>query len=233
MGVEANDYVFVRGMRATRGNLARWNANPGPVVASWFGAALAVAAGLLAAVVVVAQFAKPGWGWLNLPGLTSAPDLADVGAVLGRNSLVLALHAGACVAGFIAGGSLPLAAERETGFSRWMHERARPVAFAWVVLVTCFSLCTQAFYLGQTAATLSSQLGISKLALIASVLPHALPELVALFLPLAAWMMASRNGEWESLLAATLATVALAIPILVVTATWEVYVWPHILMALT
>ena len=35
--------------------------------------------------------------------------------VLGRNSLVLALHAFACVAGFIAGGALPLSAERRTG----------------------------------------------------------------------------------------------------------------------
>jgi hypothetical protein len=233
MDVDANDYVFVRGMRATRGNLARWNANPGPVLASWVGGALAVAIGLLAAVVVVAEVATPHRGRLDLPGLTSPPDLVDVGTVLGRNGLVLALHAGACVAGFIAGGSLPLAAERQTGFSRWMHERARPVAFAWVVLVTCFSLATQAFYLGQTGATLSAQLGISKVALIASVLPHALPELVALFLPLAAWMLASRQGEWESLLAATLATVAIAIPVLVVAATWEVYVWPHILAALS
>ena len=197
------------------------------------GAPSTVAAGLLAATLVVGEFAAPRPGDLDLPGLTSAPSLADVGAVLGRNGLVLALHAGACIAGFIAGGSLPLAAERQTGFSRWMHERARPVAFGWVVLVTCFSLATQAFYLGQTSATLATQLGISRPALVASVLPHAVPELVALFLPLAAWMIASRRGEWESLLAATIATVAMAIPILVVAATWEVYVWPHILMALT
>ncbi len=231
--MKANDYVFVHGVRATRGNLENWNADPLPLVSSWVWSALAVAAGLLAAVFVVSQFARPLGGPLNLPGLTSPPDLLDVGAVLGRNGLVLALHAGACIAGFIAGGSLPLAAERQTGFSRWMHERVRPVAFAWVVLVTCFSLATQAFYLGQTGATLSTQLGVSKLALVASVMPHALPELVALFLPLAAWMIASRKGEWESLLAATLVTVAIAIPVLVFAATWEVYVWPHILAALS
>jgi hypothetical protein len=229
--VEANDYVFVRGMRATRGNLARWNANPRAVLASWFAGALAVAAGLLAAVVVVAERASSQDRSLDLPGLTSQPGIGDVAAVLARNGLVLALHAGACIAGFIAGGSLPLAAERRTGFQRWMHERARPVAFGWVVLVTCFSLATQAFYLGQSGANLSWELAISKPALIAGVLPHAIPELVALFLPLAAWTIASRRGEWESLLAATLVTVVIAIPILVVAATWEVYVWPHILLA--
>ena len=44
--------------------------------------------------------------------------------------------------------------------------------------------------------------------LILSVLPHALPELTALFLPLAAWLIASRRGEWNQLLAATFVTVA-------------------------
>jgi uncharacterized membrane protein SpoIIM required for sporulation len=65
------------------------------------------------------------------------------------------------------------------------------------------------------------------------VLPHALPELTALFLPLAAWLIASRRGEWNQLLAATLVTVLIAIPVLLLAATVEVYVWPHILEALS
>jgi hypothetical protein len=63
-------------------------------------------------------------------------------------------------------------------------------------------------------------------------LPHALPELVALFLPLAAWIVASRRGEWDHLLAATIVTVALAMPVLIVTALWEVYAAPHLLSAM-
>jgi len=54
--------------------------------------------------------------------------------------------------------------------------------------------------------------------LLLGVLPHALPELIALFLPLAAWIIASRRGEWEQLLAATLVTVALALPVLLASA---------------
>jgi uncharacterized membrane protein SpoIIM required for sporulation len=65
------------------------------------------------------------------------------------------------------------------------------------------------------------------------VLPHALPELVALFLPLAAWIIASRRGEWEQLLAATLVTVAVAVPVLVIAAFIEVYVSPHLFSVLT
>ena len=125
------------------------------------------------------------------------------------------------MAGFIAGASLPLSAERRTGVWRWIHEKARPVAFAWVIAVTCFSLATQAYALGSTGATLAYQLHISTGVLMLTVLPHALAELTALFLPLAAWTIASRRGEWGSLLAATVATVAVAIPMLVLAALWE------------
>ena len=55
---------------------------------------------------------------------------------------------------------------------------------------------------------------------------------MALFLPLAAWIIASRRGEWDNLLAATFVTVALAIPVLVMSALWEVYIAPHVLRAL-
>ncbi len=64
-------------------------------------------------------------------------------------------------------------------------------------------------------------------------LPHAIPELVALFLPLAAWIIASRRGEWDQLLAATLVTVMIAVPVLVAAAFIEVYVSPHLFVALT
>jgi hypothetical protein len=52
---------------------------------------------------------------------------------------------------------------------------------------------------------------------------------VALFLPLAAWTIASRRDEWGDLLAATVVTVAIAVPILIASATWEIYVWPEII----
>ena len=153
--------------------------------------------------------------------------------ILERNSLVLAFHATACVAGFIAGASMPIAAAQRTGFSRWLHVKAGELAILFVCAVTLFSLATQAFYLGFQGSTLAYQLHISRLELIVSVLPHAIPELSALFLPLAAWLLASRRGQWNQLLAATLVTVVIAIPTLLVAATIEVYVWPHILRAIS
>ena len=56
---------------------------------------------------------------------------------------------------------------------------------------------------------------MSRGVLMLTLLPHALPELVALFLPLAAWMVASRREAWNELLAATAVTTAVAAPVLV------------------
>ena len=52
------------------------------------------------------------------------------------------------------------------------------------------------------------------------------PELTALFLPLAAWTIASRRGAWQDLLAATFVTVAIAVPVLVAAAAVETWVSP-------
>ena len=151
--------------------------------------------------------------------------------ILGRNALVLALHAVACVAGFMAGSSLQHEAERRTGLSRVIHEKAGPIAIGWVAIVTCFSLVTQAYALGSYGSTLAAQFGISPGMLVLTVLPHALLELVALFLPLAAWLVASRRNQWSDLLAATLVTVMVAIPALIVSSIIELTVWPKLLEA--
>ena len=231
--MDVNQYVFVRGARQTRGTLARWNEEPWPVLRSWIVGGVAVAIALLCVVWIISSVVQPDPTPLSIPGVTEAPSAVSVLQVLFGNSLVLALHAFACVAGFIAGASLPLSAQRRTGASRWIHKKARPVAFAWVIAVTCFSLATQAYALGWTGATLAYQLQIPAGMLMLTVLPHALCELTALFLPLAAWTIASRKGEWGNLLAATVATVAVAIPTLVIAALWETYVWPQILEAVS
>ena len=195
--------------------------------------ALAITLGLLAAVWCIAAFSTPDPGPASfLFGRSGVPVAAQVAHVVGRNLLVLALHAMACVAGFIAGSSLPLEAQRHSGLTRRVHEQAGPLAIAFVVGATGFSLVTQALVLGEGAASLAAQLGISPALLLFGLLPHALPELVALFLPLAAWIIASRRGDWHELLAATVVTVMLAVPLLVAAAFVEVYVSPGILRGL-
>jgi len=229
----ANEHVLSHGMRDTREALAAWNGHPWAVLRGWLALSLAIAIGLLGAVWVVAGLLTPDVTPIHMPGLTESTSPDDLLPILWRNSLVLALHATACVAGFIAGASMPIAAAQRSGISRWIHIKAGQFAILFVTAVTLFSLFTQALYLGFQGSTIAFQLQISHAALILSVLPHAIPELTALFLPLAAWLIASRRGEWNRLLAATFITVALAIPTLVVAATIEVYVWPHILEAIS
>jgi hypothetical protein len=229
----ANQSVFSNGMEDTRGALDDWRAAHWSVLRGWLALSLAIALALLGAVWVVAGLLTPDLTPIHLPGLTEPSDPGDLLPILWRNSLVLALHATACVAGFIAGASMPIAAEQRAGFSRWIHVKAGELAILFVCAVTLFSLCTQALYLGFQGSTIAFQLHISIVALLLSVLPHALIELTALFLPLAAWLLASRRAEWNQLLAATVVTVAIAIPVLVLAATIEVYVWPHILAALS
>ena len=231
--MDASAYAFAHGVRHTRATLRGWQAKPGPVLAGWFAGATLAAGGLLIGVLVVASLDNGYEQVLTLQPPFAVGDASDVMSILASNLLVLALHAMACVAGFIAGSSLPLQAEHRKGISKWVHEHGGRLAIAFVVAATAFSLSAQAYVIGHTLAGVSHFLRVSPGLLLLGVLPHAVPELVALFLPLAAWIIASRRGEWDQLLAATFVTVAIALPMLLCASVIEVYVSPHLFTALT
>ena len=230
--MKTNELVLVRGMSDTKATLRRWNDDPWPVIRGWIGWSLLTAVALLLAVWVVAAVSEPDSTRLVLPGVNGPVGVGDIGHLLLRNALVLALHAMACVAGFIAGSSLPQQAAARTGLSRAVHERAGSLAIGFVVCATAFSLITQAYALGQAASTLSHQFGITPAELLVGLLPHAVLELTALFLPLAAWVIASRRGHWEELLAATFVTVAIAVPVLIGSAFVELYLSPRLIISI-
>jgi hypothetical protein len=231
--MDASAYAFAHGVRRTRETLHAWQRTPLRVVGRWVAGSALAAAGLLVAILVVASLDHGYQQVLSLQPPFAVGDLSEVLRILRSNLLVLALHAMACVAGFIAGSSLPLQAEQHRGISRWVHEHGGRIAIAFVIAATTFSLSIQAYVIGHTLAGVSNFLRVSPALLLLGVLPHAILELTALFLPLAAWIIASRKGEWDQLLAATIVTVALALPVLVVAAFIEVYVSPHAFTALT
>jgi hypothetical protein len=229
----ASRSAFVHGVRRTSGTLRDWRANPWPALGRWFAGSFAVSVLLLLAVWAVAGISDTKG--LNVQ--TSSPpfvvgDLHEVFAIFSKNLLVLALHAMACVAGFIAGSSLPMQAEHKSGFQRAIHERGGRIAIVFVIAATTFSLSAQALVIGGEAAAVAARLHTSPAILLIVLLPHAPLELTALFLPLAAWISASRRGEWDQLLAATLVTVIIALPMLLAAAFIEVFLSPHVLQAL-
>ena len=230
--MSVNDLALVQGMRDTKLTLRRLEPRPRRRARAWLGLSLLIAVGLLFAVYAIAKLSNPDLSTFIIPGYNTRATLGDYLAVLYRNGLVLALHAMACVAGFMAGSSLPLVAEQHSGLARWVHEKAGPLAIGFVVCATLFSLCTQAYIIGGTASSIAAQLGTSPGRLLLALAPHALPELVALFLPLAAWLVASRREQWHELLAATLVTTAIAVPVLLAAAAVELWLSPELLATL-
>jgi hypothetical protein len=228
--MHTENMALVQGWADTRDALRRWSARPGHSLRPWALGSLAIALLLLTLTWVIATASNPDLTRVYFPGLYSPAELGDFGFILYRNGLVLALHAFACVAGFMAGSSLPQVAEGYSGVWRWIHDKAGPLAIGFVVAATLFSLTTQAWALGSSAATLSAQLHVSPAVLLMGLSLHAVPELFGLFLPLAAWTIASRRGAWNELLAATFVTVAIAIPIVVAAAAIEAWVSPRVLL---
>ena len=196
---------------------------------SWIAGSVVIALALLAAVYLVARISTPDPSGTYVPGLVHGPTIEDIGLILFRNSLVLALHAFACIAGFIALNSLPYSATRRSGISKTIHEKAGPYAMLFVAGATFFSLSTQAYFLGSTLSSAAAQFDLHDFEFLLLLLPHAVPELTALFLPLAAWLIASRRGDWDQLLAATFVTVAVAVPTLLLSVSIEVFVFPHLI----
>lgn len=233
MRMKAEEMALVQGWDDTRAALREWRARPARPLIGWSLGSLATAVLLLTATWVVALLAVPDPSGVFFPGLVFPSNVGDYGFVLYRNGLVLALHALACVAGFMAGSSLPKVAQGHSGAWRWIHDKAGPLAIAFVIGATVFSLTTQAYALGHAASTLSARLEVSPALLLLALSPHALPELFALFLPLAAWTLASRRKAWNELLAATFVTVIIAVPIIMVAAAIEVWVTPRLLLWLT
>jgi hypothetical protein len=227
--MNTENLAVVQGWADTRDALRRWGARPAHSLRPWALGSLAIALLLLTMTWVIAKASTPDLTPVYFPGLFAPAEIGDFGFVLYRNGLVLALHGFACVAGFMAGSSLPQVAEGYSGVWRWVHDKAGPLAIGFVICATLFSLTTQAWALGSAAADLSAQLNMSPGLLLIALSLHAVPELFALFLPLAAWTIASRQKRWNELLAATFVTVAIAIPIVIAAAAVETWVTPGLL----
>src|SRR3954452_4876851 len=132
IGTSREDYVVVQGLRDTRATFAMWHADKWRVLVPWFAGAVGIAVLLLGAVWVVAKLVTPDPSPIGLAGVTHDSTLNDAWPILYRSSLVLALHAMACVAGFVAGSSFPLVADSKPGNCRKVDAAPGPAAIVFV-----------------------------------------------------------------------------------------------------
>lgn len=226
----ANNEIFEATMRETRAALDDWGRRKTSVLGGWALKSLGIAVVMLVAVYVVSLIATP-IDATALPNILGQPRPQDVLVVFFRNFLVLALHGFVCLAGFMAMRALPEQTQYKSGLNRWVHEHAGPFAMVFVTGATIFSMTTQTWILGHQVADIAYTLALPQGTLMLTVLPHALIELTAVFLPLAATLTATREGHWHELLAATIVTVAVALPALIVAGILEAYLWPQTLQS--
>src|SRR3954453_21685494 len=96
IGMDASQYAFLHGVRATRGALLAWRRRPWPVLSAWFVGSLGVSVLLLLAVLLISvATASRGVVSLDQPPFHEG-GLGQIFSILGHNLLVLALHAMAC-----------------------------------------------------------------------------------------------------------------------------------------
>jgi hypothetical protein len=200
-------------------------------VARWAATAAMVALVLLAIVALTAGHdhgqAADGLG----SGLLATHhDAGDMWWIFRRNLLVLGIHLCACWIGAIVGHR-----HRPTP-ARWGRAAAalnRPVpgwmgraALAYALVVTLLSVAVQAIALGRELADLSAATRLSCPHLLWLVAPHALPELVAVFLPLGLFLREAGRGNLQRLGPWSLQAAAIALPVLLCAAAIETYVSP-------
>ncbi|MCK9249199.1 MAG: stage II sporulation protein M [Solirubrobacteraceae bacterium] len=211
-------------IRESRTALRRWIASP-RILAPWVALSAVIAALLLVATYLVALLAEPNPSpGIQLIAADPRSRWSDFVYVLGRNLTVLALHLMVCLATYLVRRSLPLQAGRLTGMQRAVHHHASLPALVVVGALTLFSLVQQALTLGQSLSNVAATGAHDALGLLVRVIPHAAPELIAVFLPLAAVIWLEREDRQDELLAAMVACTVIAVPVVVFSAWVEVVV---------
>src|SRR3954451_12489362 len=183
----------------TRALFAVWSDRPLPVLAPWVLGSLLIGLALLAGAVLVADAAGPSGSYMPVFADPGA-DAADVVRIAMRNGVVLALQALVCVAVFIC--TRP-------------GERGRGWALTAVAALSAYSLLSQVWRLGHDLASAAQTPALEPIDLATRLSVHAVPELTALYLPLAACLSLLRRGRADALAAAAALATVVAAPVVV------------------
>jgi hypothetical protein len=206
-------------------------------IGRWATIAAVVAGALLGGVALVAVHTRGTYlDGIDSGLLTRHHAFGDALYVFRRNLLVLGIHLCACWIGAILGRPYrpaPDSLGRLGRLHRPVPEWMGRAALLWALLVTLLSVGVQALALGRLLADISVAADIPRLTLLVLVLPHAVPELLAVFLPLGLFLLEARRGQLERLGLWSLQAAAIALPVLLCAAAIETYVTPARVIAAT
>src|SRR3954447_161958 len=183
----------------TRALFASWAQRPLPILRPWALGSLAIGMALLAAALVIAVQSGPGTPYTPVFADSTA-GAADVGRIFLRNSGVLLLQVLVCAGVYLC----PRPGEKQ---------RSRAWGLGTILGLSAYSLMSQAWRLGHDLASAAHTLAMSPAELTLRLSLHAVPELTALFLPLAACLALARRRRTEDLAAAALLTSIVALPV--------------------
>lgn len=216
------------GRRETRQALHRWRLEHWRILLPWTGGAVAIALLMLLGAWTFAQLPRPVDSDFTPIFVQPGNTWDDFVWIISHNMMVLTMHLLICVAAYLARRAVPMQAKYTKGLNHWVHQYAGPIAMAIVAGLTTYSLCLQAWKFGVSLHAAAHTLNRSTFSLLAQSAFHGLPELTAIFLPLAACLLLGRRKQWNKLLAAAMLCAAVCIPTLLMTAALEVWVTPHV-----
>jgi Stage II sporulation protein M len=211
---EAQPVVALDGPAWTRALFVAWAERPLPTLGPWALGSLAIGVCLLVSALAVALLAGPSGPYTPVFADPSA-GANDFARIVVANTSVLALQILVCVGAHLA-------------LRPGDHARRRAWSLYVIAGLSVYSLASQAWRLGHELASAAHTLGFTPAELLVRLSPHAVPELTAVFLPLAGCVSLLRRRRFEDLGAAALLTAVVAFPIVVCAAGIEVYLTPYV-----
>jgi hypothetical protein len=209
---------------------AGWNE-----VRRWLLLSSAIATIMLVGVVLLAHLvpANPQ-GEANSRLLDPHGSWSEVGVILRANLTVLALHFFACYAGALVGRPHQPLPDKWSRYARWHYEMPQWLgnsALFYATAATFTSIALQTTELAFVLHNLANYLHTSPGAVMIRVLPHAVLELVGIFLPLALFLIQARRKQLFPLNRWVYQSAAIAVPLIVIAALIETFVSPHLFTA--
>lgn len=211
---------------SARAKLAPWSD-----VKLWFALSALISAVMLLGVIVFSHFvpadASAGSGSLLLRRRNSWHTAAWI---FRRNMLVLTIHFLACAVGGIIGRPHQPLPESWSRFRRLDRELPPWLARGALLYALCATLTSVALQTTGNSfvlADLAAYLRIDSAWVIFLVLPHAIPELVGVFLPLALFLVNARRGQLAVLSVWAWQSAVIGLPLVAGAALIEAFVTPQ------